>query len=518
MEHEIASLMFLSFGPDFRPASILYLRSGQCKVCDHYGLPRIYLSLLRSEDGFNANRHDDAMTTVVLCLTLAVILLTPPIVAGIRGVDRDWLGVPTLFAFMMIMGYIAPAYDVVHQSDLFLLRYPGDLNSASDAVNHALSVVCLGALAFEVAWYWPVRAGAVPQTRVWWRVEVLKLAGMLFTALGLVFFAVGVAIIGGPSVLLSGLGDRIRLMQGLNYLFQAINLLAVVTAVWWMWLLTTGRRILSPAYWAFAAFSLAMVALQGSKSLIFIFVLVLAILYHRLRRRIPLWVGFVAAPLLFVVLTLYALTAREYFAVGEFVTVAGLLDPVSVWNALRVEFLGNFIQLQTMSVLVEHVPRDLSYQFGKTYLSLLTMPIPRGIWPDKPLPSAGVFTLAFWPNNWLNQGTSIPTGGFGEMYLNFGYVGVLAGGALFGRVGRRILLAHQRFPLDPRRALIYALFVAVLPHYVRGEISVIVTVLVLLLPALVLLLLAVRVTAKSAAEAPARESSLIVRGSSRVHP
>ena len=55
-------------------------------------------------------------------------------------------------------------------------------------------------------------------------------------------------MLGGPSVLFGALGDRIRLTQGLNYLFQATVLLVVVSMVWFTWLLTTGRSIRSMAF------------------------------------------------------------------------------------------------------------------------------------------------------------------------------------------------------------------------------------------------------------------------------
>ena len=43
------------------------------------------------------------------------------------------------------------------------------------------------------------------------------------------------------------------------------------------------------------------------------------------------------------------------------------------------------IAIVTMIVLVGRVPHELSYQLGRTYLATLTMPVPRGLWPDKPL-------------------------------------------------------------------------------------------------------------------------------------
>jgi hypothetical protein len=61
------------------------------------------------------------------------------------------------------------------------------------------------------------------------------------------------------------------------------------------------------------------------------------------------------------------------------------------------------------------------------------------------------------------------------------------GAFLFARVGRRLLARHTAAPLDPRRVLLYALFVAMVAHYVRGDFAVTVALLELLLPTAVML-------------------------------
>jgi oligosaccharide repeat unit polymerase len=353
-------------------------------------------------------------------------------------------------------------------------------------MEQALVMALLAAVAFALGWYSHGRRAVSVGYRIRWRPSTLALFGVVYTAVGLGLFAVGVALVGGPSAVLGGLGDRIRLTQGLNYLFQATNLLIVVSLVWFTWLLTTGRSIRSTAFWCYTLVAFGVSALQGSKSILFIFLLALAVLYHRMRSRIPGALAMLGGAVTFIALTAYALFTREYLAVGQLVTLRAW-DASSLFNVLRVEFVGNFIQLQTMIVLVGRVPHELQYQLGRTYLATLTMPVPRGLWPSKPLPSTGVFTLAFWPDSWLNSGTTLPPGLFGEFYLNYGWIGVAIGAFVFARIGRTLLVRHSAAPLDPYRVLLYALFVAMTAHYVRGDFAVSVAFLELLLPMLVLL-------------------------------
>ena len=425
---------------------------------------------------------------MILALCLAILAVAVAMSYGEASSHwrADWLSVPVIVAVVMVFGYVGPAYDVSRQIDLFFLRYPAGVHTLQSATEQALALALLAAISFAVGWYLPGRASSAPAYTIRWRPSALVLFGLVYTVLGLALFTIGVMVLGGPAAVLGALGDRIRLTQGLNYLFQATMLLVVVSIVWFTWLLTTGRSIRSVAFWTYTVAAFAVSALQGSKSILFVFVLTLALLYHRLRARIRGSLAVLGGAISFVALTAYALFAREYLAVGQLVSLSGW-DLSSLLNALRVEFVGNFIQLQTMIVLVGRVPHELSYQLGRTYLATLTMPVPRGLWPDKPLPSTGVFTLAFWPDTWLVGGTTLPPGLFGEFYLNFGWIGVAIGAFAFARVGRRLLARHVAAPLDPTRVLVYALFVAMTAHYVRGDFAVTVALLELLLPTLVLL-------------------------------
>jgi oligosaccharide repeat unit polymerase len=426
-----------------------------------------------------------------LCVAIVLVALGLVLREAFRRGGGDWLGIPVIVAIVVVLGYVGPAYDVLQQTDLFFLRYPSGVHSLHDSMEVALEVALLAIAAFAIGWYWRPPVGSPVAYRVRWRLPALRFFGIVYTIVGLAFFVVGVALLGGPSVLLAGLGDRLRVTQGLNYLLQATVLLVVVSLAWYCWLLTTGRSTRSVAFWSYTLLAFGVSALQGSKSILFVFLLALAVLHDRLRARIRGALAFAGGAITFVALTAYALFAREFLALGRLVTLE-TFDVASMLNVLRVEFFGNFIQLQTMMVLVGRVPQELPFQWGRTYLATATMVVPRGLWPNKPLPSTGVFTLAFWPDSWLLAGTTLPPGLFGEFYLNFGWIGVALGSFLFARLGRTLLARQAAAPHDPTRVLVYALFVAMAAHYVRGDFAVTVGLLELLLPTLVLLLFCTR--------------------------
>jgi hypothetical protein len=88
------------------------------------------------------------------------------------------------------------------------------------------------------------------------------------------------------------------------------------------------------------------------------------------------------------------------------------------------------------------------------------------------LPATGTFTVAFWPELFLYDGTTLPPGLIGELYMNFGAPGCFVGMAVLGYSIRRVsrnALACARHPLQITR---YCVLVGLIPHYIRGEIEV----------------------------------------------
>lgn len=89
--------------------------------------------------------------------------------------------------------------------------------------------------------------------------------------------------------------------------------------------------------------------------------------------------------------------------------------------------------LEVTAQIVDRTGTDVPYARGASYGAVLESLIPRSLWPDKPDNNTG---------NWIGQRYSIVNRGddvtnispslLGEMYMNFGGVGVLLGMALFG--------------------------------------------------------------------------------------
>ena len=75
------------------------------------------------------------------------------------------------------------------------------------------------------------------------------------------------------------------------------------------------------------------------------------------------------------------------------------------------------------------------YLFGETYLAGITNFIPRGIWPEKPLGAGPRMKNIIYPGSYVvgkEGNSSLTTGLFNELLMNFGTIGTLIGSLLFG--------------------------------------------------------------------------------------
>ena len=117
----------------------------------------------------------------------------------------------------------------------------------------------------------------------------------------------------------------------------------------------------------------------------------------------------------------------------------------------------NFLGAPKTSHIIQKVPSALSYQYGKTFASLLVMPIPRTFWPDKPVRVGGMVEY----QQAINPGGYYPVapGLVAELYLNGGPALVPLGMALLG-IALKFLYQSFRPHLHNRNtAVLYGLVI-----------------------------------------------------------
>ncbi|MBA3315523.1 MAG: oligosaccharide repeat unit polymerase [Planctomycetota bacterium] len=114
------------------------------------------------------------------------------------------------------------------------------------------------------------------------------------------------------------------------------------------------------------------------------------------------------------------------------------------------EYTG-FEMFRELIFILEVVPGEVNYQYGRSYLNQLINPIPRYFWSGKPVWDAGIL-LARAKGHVGDDGQVYMTnspGFVGETYLNFGFLGLLlipfAAGWLIRAWDRLLMLCDRSF-------------------------------------------------------------------------
>lgn len=96
-------------------------------------------------------------------------------------------------------------------------------------------------------------------------------------------------------------------------------------------------------------------------------------------------------------------------------------------------FDRNMLELSKTAHVINRVPSELPYAYGATIATYLFAPVPRELWPAKPLVSPGpvIGNVVYG-----NKVSGVPPGVIAELFWNFGVAGVLVGCALIGMLVR----------------------------------------------------------------------------------
>lgn len=139
------------------------------------------------------------------------------------------------------------------------------------------------------------------------------------------------------------------------------------------------------------------------------------------------------------------------------------LSQFSLTRLFQGELLG-FDVLWLSDYIFSNYPSKFSFLYGKSIWAVLTNPIPRSIWNDKPIAYGIELAMNFWG---ISDYTDVPTnygpGIVGEAYANFGIVGIIIFAFLVAYMLRLtvVLVERSGFPI-----LFFAPFIFLL---IRGD-------------------------------------------------
>ncbi len=177
---------------------------------------------------------------------------------------------------------------------------------------------------------------------------------------------------------------------------------------------------------AFLAWMMARSVVSGTRSNVLLVALpILAALYWHFKPSTQKLAMYVGVPLSILVALQWSAAVVKNRESGDF-----------KWeDAQNAEYVG-LEMFRELAYITDNVPKPLDYRLGHTYFVQIVNPIPRALWAGKPTADAGLL-MARARGEVDENGEPYLTrspGLIGEMYWNFGVVGVIVMSGLSGYV------------------------------------------------------------------------------------
>jgi hypothetical protein len=291
--------------------------------------------------------------------------------------------------------------------------------------------------------------------------------------LDLLAFGILVRSAGGLGAYVAGLATRSESLAGLSFLTLAtvplnLVLLLGLTARFRADPGAPGRGLLA----LLLLLALVSAVLTGGRaSLLTGLVLPLLVVLHHARRRIsPLAAALLATGGLVVFVVLGTVLRDAQFARTS---GRGAGSHVSSRLSNLHESLVGGVEAVPFDSLVRLLGAartgHLDQQGGATYQSILTWPVPRMLWAEKPAGGGNAwFTETYVPRFYGDAKVESSVSFIGESFANFGWTGIVAGSLLLGAL---VGLLHARLgdSADVLRLPLYAALLGLLLPAFRGD-------------------------------------------------
>ncbi len=179
-------------------------------------------------------------------------------------------------------------------------------------------------------------------------------------------------------------------------------------------------------------------------------VLAMVVLWHYVRRPVSLKTALLTAILALVTLSVMLSLRRGTLHLWEAISPLGMAD----------NLLGSrdFLDITTTAFIIEAVQDGrLTLSYGSTYLTWLFVPIPRTLWPEKPVISVGWVIKRQVLG--LGGAGGTPPGFIGEAYWAFGLVGVVTISFFLGALIGVLYRSFRPYLSNANMALLYAVIV-----------------------------------------------------------
>ena len=320
----------------------------------------------------------------------------------------------------------------------------------TDLLAYQLWLATLGVLSYYAAFFFLPAPRAPTLQFPTLRTGPTRFKVGVAVAISLVAFMVYTSQQGGLiSHLLSwGQGRRVAL-AGEYYWLPVISLGALACLIW---LAREPKIVRNPAFIASFLVALPPVFLMtGSRSTLLNLFAAGMMAWMIRRRRVPLVRLAVAALAGLILLTVLGEFRRSMVRGQVDWSILTNVDPTKAFEQVtRGELARRASSESAVLPILARVPDEVDLIYGRSYLALLTLPVPRSFWPKKPMLVYAEVGKVFFGVPW-----GMPPGPIGEAYWNFHIPGVIIVYLLFGVFHAWLARVVRRYPDEPALLLCY---------------------------------------------------------------
>ena len=133
--------------------------------------------------------------------------------------------------------------------------------------------------------------------------------------------------------------------------------------------------------------------------------------------------------------------------------------------------LSRFYGIDSIAVIIEHVRHTGHFLMGSSLAEVFYWFIPRALWPDKPYTFSFTFGRLFESYVGWGGDAYASTTMFGELYLNFGLIGVMAGSFCFGLLMRAVYVYLIGRIQTKSAIMLYSIILIQLVEFTEGPIG-----------------------------------------------
>ena len=365
---------------------------------------------------------------VLVALSMAgIVITTYPIYRGFRDGSLDLFEPPMIAALLSYSELLRPLF-WLSLGGTVLPGYEVSPEQVFRACVRASVCVYAGFAVYYLFYYglpsWSGLTKLLPSFGPSWSARRVPVVVGMYLLIGLAAYAIFMWQVGGLGYFLSHINVRNEVSEGQGPLIEAIQAMGAAWIIAFLYA-TTQRKKLWP-YLLMGIPVLALLGTLGGRGFLLYPVLLCLICHHYLARRIS-FTRLALVAVCFVIFAVGYKTLRDSAAsepLGTQVLEQSHWAPADVFTQLFAEQTS----LDAFAVLIDDMPAHLEFQWGRTWLNLLALPIPSKLWTEKP-PILEGHTFG---KVYFDESGGRPPGFAGVLYMNFGYWGIVPGFALLG--------------------------------------------------------------------------------------